>query len=240
MIVELLDRSLLEQPVKRMDGFLWVSDLGYHPAKAMGRILNGERIEFPLPTLDAMQNGNMYEADTISRLTRFFPGTVHTQFPLFNDIWSGYADIVLNHGTDNPIIVEHKATDSAYWARPYQNDPGKSYSPVKANHISQLFQYGELYEEKFGIKPKLVLIYRAWKHTCEVELDYDYQSAVTLTGTLDRNPFERQIQLDLSALKAELEFYYKSKRMPTDIVINDKAIDPQTWNYPEERGGLTL
>jgi hypothetical protein len=234
LIRDLLDKSLLSQVAKRQDGQLWVSDLGYHPAKAMNRILNGKRDEFPLGTLDVMEDGNMYEANTAHRIMRFYPGSIHTNMPLWNDVWSGYADMVLNHGTDSPVIVEHKATDGAYWAKARDDDPGKSYAPVKSTHVCQLWLYGELYRETYGVQPKLILFYRAWKHYCEVEVKPS-EAGVLVQGEMDRKPFERFLLIYPHDLRIELEQYYRHKMMPTYIYAHGEIIDPATWNYADLR-----
>jgi hypothetical protein len=234
MISELLERSLLEQPERRPDGLLWVSDLGYHPTKAMNRVLYGKREQFDLPVLKAMQDGNMYEADTIARLTRFYPGTVHTQFPLWNERWTGYVDLVLDHGTEHPTIVEHKATDATYWCKTKPDDLGAAYAPIKATHVCQLWLYGQLYQAKYNVLPKLVLYYRAWKHECEVEIVAVERDFVEVEGSLDGKAIGRTLPIAPAVLRDELEYWYERRMLP--FACPAAGIGVNTYYYAELRG----
>lgn len=235
-ITPLLERSLVDVPQRRDDGYLWGSEIGYHPAKVMERILKGIRPTFPLDTLSAMEDGVMYEANTAGRVMRFYNGTVHTNFPLFNQHWSCYADLVLDHGSFNPVIVEHKATDSKNWGRVYADDPGSAYAPVKSTHLAQLWLYGQLYEEMFGVKPALVLVYRAWRHLCEVEVHQTATDYLILIGEMDRKPFERIVPINPGLLRSELEDWFTFRRMPDAVYdVHGAVIDPATWYYPELR-----
>ena len=235
-ITPLLERSLVEVPQRRDDGFLWGSELGSHPAKVMARILYGTRPEFTLDTLAAMEDGNMHEANTANRVMRFYNGTVHTNFPLFNKYWSCYADLVLDHGSFNPVVVEHKATDSKNWGRVYADDPGSAYAPVKSTHLCQLWLYGKLYEEQFGVKPNLTLVVRAWRHLCEVEVIQTATDHLILIGEMDHKPFERIVRINPGLLRSELEDWYTLQRIPETIYdVAGNPIDPATWYYPELR-----
>lgn len=231
MLTELLQKSLTNQPQRRIDRYLWVSDLGSHPERAMRRVMNKEMTTFDVVTLDKMNLGTVYENDTVARLARVYPGTIHTQFPLFNEMWSGYADAVLDHGTDKPVIVEHKAVGEKYWAHPFKGALDAEYAPVKGAHLCQLWMYGQLYFEQYNVFPRLVLLYRSWGKICEVEIVAENTDSLTVAGELDGQPFQRRIPIMPALLRDELENLCRRRFVPENI----HGIAPDTWTYAEER-----
>ena len=217
-----LEKHLTTRTHRKIQSELWVSDLGSHPAKAMGRILHGQTPDFGIDTLNKMQLGNVLEADTIEAI-QFSHPHVLTQFPLHDDTWSGYADAVVGHlGGGIPTIIEHKATGDKWFD--YKE------SLPRDTHVCQLWLYGWLYEKMYGIQPELRLYYRSWGGWAEFEIlkdeAGDYMVAV---GYVNGDLVERQRAIAPNLLRHELEEIFQAKKMP------DIPIDPNTWDYASER-----
>lgn len=220
MIREAMEKWLTSRPQRRLDGMLWVSDLGMHPAKAMRRVLHEEMSEFDANTLVKMQSGNAMEADTEQALRFAYPGVI-TQFPLFNEVWSGYADFVLGHGTDEVTIIEHKAQGDK-WFDYKQSLP-------RSTHVCQTWLYGQLYEEMYGVRPELVIFYRAWGNWAEFRLTTSEKNkVVVVNGLVDGETAVRTLPIWPKMLQRQLEAYYR------DRVLPGLDIDENTWNYAEE------
>lgn len=206
---------------RRPDGMLWVSDLGNHPYKAMARIMGEEQPSFGVNVLNKMQQGNLLEPDTIECL-RFSYSNVLTQFPLYNDAWSGYADAVIGHGELSvqpvPIIVEHKGT----------SDKGFDYrgSLPRSGHVCQLWLYGQLYQERFGIMPQLILYYRSWSNYAEFRIEEKGDHMVAV-GHVDGVFTERALLIQPLALRREMESWYSRQELPSPA-------GSDTWNYAED------
>ena len=107
--------ALTNRPKRRQDGALWVSDLGRNPYIAIRRLLTGEMDPLDYPTLLKMDGGNALEAVTLREVAENIERNVQTQFPLFNEMWSGYADLVIGHGTDDVWIYDHKGSAGKWW-----------------------------------------------------------------------------------------------------------------------------
>lgn len=223
MIVrEAVEAYLRTRPSRRSESYLWVSDLGTHPQKVMRRIVDGESPDFSLDTLVRMESGNALEAATVDALRFNYPGVL-TQFPLYNDIWSGYADVVLNHQLPGATIIEHKATSDKWW-----NYKGKGVA--KSTHVCQLWLYGRLYENMFGVRPRLVLYYRAWGNWAEFHIDQESTTErMVLRGTIDGSPAVETFDISPYRLRLELESFWQFPDGADSL-----PEDPNTWNYPEE------
>ncbi len=168
--------------------------------RAMLRIHGYEpTIEFSVQSLEAMRLGVVYEDDTLAALKHKYGSNVQSQVWLGNDNWSCFADMVLYHKTDEAVIVEHKATNSKWW-----NYKGKIPDP---GHLLQLWLYGRLYEQMFGIIPSLILFYRSWGHYAELTPSFG-SGHIRVTGTMDDLPFSKLIAMDpLSAFIPAEEAY---------------------------------
>lgn len=201
---------------------LYVSDLGQHPYKAMSRIKGLEREPFDDDTLVKMQAGNVLEADTIAALQWRY-GQVATQFPLFNETWSGYADAVIGHGTNSPIIVEHKATGDQWFD--YKD------SLPRSSHACQVWLYQQLYEEKYGLLPRAVIYYRAWGFWAEFEITENADGSLLATGMVVKEKktmtVARKLDFSPDLLRMELEILFDGDDLPTP----DGA---DSWTYPED------
>lgn len=213
MIREAFLSALQNRPARKPTTDLYVSDLGMHPYKAMARILNGERSQFEPSVLEKMECGTAFEENTAKLVSQTIP-TI-TQFPLWNRLWSGYADMVIGHNTDQVFIVEHKATDTKAWG----------YIP-KSTHICQLWMYGQLYEELYSVKPQLILVYRSWGQLAEFDVTVS-PSGVVCSGFVGNARKIKEFWISPAALRTELENYYEGERLPSP----DGA---DTWDYPEE------
>jgi hypothetical protein len=155
-------QALTNQPKRRIDRTLWVSDIGRNPYGALKRLLTGEMEPFDYPTLLKMDGGNALEAFTLRQVAENISRPVVTQFPLFDDIWSGYADLVIGHGSDDVIIYDHKGSAGQWWDY-------KASLPRTADCL-QVWMYGQLYEAAYGVTPRLGLYYRGWGCWAEFEI----------------------------------------------------------------------
>jgi len=205
-------------PQRKESGLLYVSDLGAHPYKAMARILNGETAEFDADIRIKMNYGNAFEAETL-RALQYNHAHVLTQFPLFNDMWSGYADFVVGHGEGYPVIVEHKATGDKWFD--YKE------SLPRAAHLCQLWMYGQLYKETYGITPGLDLYYVAWGSYAEFRIDEDVDRGVMVAdGRINGTRLKRRRAISPANLRRELEHYFKTRTLPDSAGADD-------WDYAE-------
>lgn len=219
MIRAAIEQYVMARPARRDTPVLYVSDMGYHPYKAMARILRGETAEFDADTRIKMQYGNAFEAET-ERALQFAHANVLTQFPLWDDKWSGYADFVIGHGEDGrqPMIIEHKATGDKWFD--YKN------SLPRAAHICQLWMYGWLYEQMYGVHPYLVLYYVAWGSFAEFAIRPG-GAGVIAEGSLNGRNEARERRIAPNLLRLELERFFKTKTLPQP----DGA---DNWEYAEE------
>lgn len=219
MIRQAIERSLTRIE-RKLTTDLWVSDLGHHPYKAMNRVINGEMTEFPLDVRVKMEFGNMLEAGTVAALAQNVSAPVIPQFPLYNDIWAGYADLVIDHLSDRTTILELKSTGDKWWDY-------KGALP-RSTHVCQLWMYGQLYEEAYDIKPRLILYYQSWGHYAEFEITEDARGIVA-EGMMDDKPVLRRRTISPLLLRNELEHCYQAGKLP---IATDEEID--TWIYAEE------
>lgn len=191
---------------------LWGSDVGYCPRKAMLRVQGYPvTIDFSTDTKIRMSNGVAFEDETAKALLAVYGAErVDTQFVLSTDIWSCKVDFVIYHGTDHPVIIEHKATGDKHWN--YNN------SLPQPAHVAQLAIYGRLYKEVYGITPALILYYRSWGHYAELSISPDSQ---TYFGTMDGVPVNGDFPVDIDTLRATLENAYLADELPP--ILADKT-----------------
>lgn len=168
-------------------------------------------LEFPLVAKEAMHNGVVYEGDTGAALTMEYGSRITEQLYLGNRRWSCKADFVLDHGTQSPVIIEHKAVGDKWW-----NYDGKL---PDTKHVTQLVLYKELYEEMFKVTPRLILYYRAWGHWAELELNLlpvgdDGIQRIEVTGMMDDEEFSKLVAIDPVASMKILEDHYEHNHIP--------------------------
>ena len=220
---ESINQSYRMSPGKRPDGMLWVSDLGNHPAKAMRRIVEGYREEFDVPTHDKMSAGVALEGDTIQRFVSVNGDSI-PQFPLFDNIWSGYADLVHCHGSALPRIIEHKGVSSYV----FKMAPEKL---VKSTHVCQLWLYGQLYRDTYGVMPLLTLYYRGWGDYCEVDLEETGPGHVRVLGCVNDRPVDFVTPYRPQRLRDEIEACYRAGVVPSSEEVRG---DVNGWTYAED------
>lgn len=190
---------------------LWASDVGKCSRKAMMRLQGYEStIPFEDTSLDYMRVGVILEDDTTESLEGVYED-VESQLVLKTDCWSGRPDFAIGHGTDSPILIEHKVTGEKSW--------WNNYIPRK-EHIGQVVLYGYTYEQLFGIKPKTLLFYRGWGHYAEYEITITDDKKILATGVMDDVPDIRQIDFDVMDSIHDLENWYES-------IKNDDTLPPK-------------
>jgi hypothetical protein len=185
---------------------LWASDVGNCARRSALRIQGFKStVPFEPQSLDYMRIGVILEDETGAALRSKFGDAVIEQMRLSDDNWSGKPDFVLHHGTDNPIIIEHKVTGEKAW---YQDGV-----LPRQPHIGQLVLYWKLYQEKYDIVPKILLFYRAWGHYAEFEI-LPEPGGVSVVGYVDGVADYRQLKYDPLGEIELLEGYYKSGELP--------------------------
>lgn len=196
----------LEPKEYRGSTLLWASEIGGCPRKSLFRILGFKsEKEFPLELLEKFQFGKVLEDDTGRMLKEMYGNRLTNQLELRTKVWSGKCDWGLDVGRQNPILIEHKATGSKWW--------GKYESPPQDSHLAQLILYGQLYEEKYGIKPRLVLYYRAWSNWAELVLR-DLGERVEVTGVMDGSDFRIERLMNVTQSRVYLEKYFSLQELP--------------------------
>ena len=231
-------KALTERPARRNDTVLWVSDLGRNPYTTVRRLLTGELEPFDYPTQLKMDGGNAIEAFTLRQVAENLGRPIQTQFPLFNDIWVGYADLVIGHGTEDVIIYDHKASCGKWWDY-------KGVLPRSAD-CCQVWQYGQLYRDRFGVEPRLGLYYRGWGAWGEFQIEVvtppDGKSYIQATGIvtdekgLEEYEVVRIRYVDPTLLRNELEMSYvlvKEGQLTTDDLEAMAPAGPD-WDYAED------
>lgn len=222
--MSLVIRRAIEQsyvrPERESLNKLRVSELGYHPFKVMDRILNGRSSEFGMEVQDKMACGDAYEADLVPRIVNNLGATNYVaQFPIFNDFWSGYIDLVANFQKSDPLIVEVKGVDSTMFR--FGDFP-------RSTNVCQLWLYGQLYREKYGVQPALVLYYRSWGKWAEFELTELPGGYIRAVGAINGKEADIECKYRPRLLREQLEGLFASRSMPASSAGAD------SWTYPED------
>lgn len=236
LIHEAVEAALMNEPERKMDRQLWVSDLGKNPYHAFKRLLTGKMDTFDLPTRLKMDGGNALEAVTLRQVAENISRPIRTQFPLFNDIWTGYADLVIGHGSPDVIIYDHKGAAGKWW--------DYKWSLPRESDCCQVWMYGQLYKEMYGIEPQLGLYYRGWGTWAEFRLSFKLIAkrgnvyAIEADGyvTSDKGdplPQTRYRMVNPAWLRAELESGFgliESGKLTIDDVQKMEPSGPD-WDY---------
>ena len=197
----------------RPQSHLWVSAVGGCPRSAIFSLLGYEKeTDFPLSLREKFRFGNVLEDDTGKALREAYKGELTDQVVLKTKIWSGKCDWGLRIGKQEPILVEHKATGSKYWKK-YGTPPSES-------HIAQLILYGQLYEELYNVKPKLILYYRAWSNFAELELE-DLGDRVRITGIMDGKAYNDEAFVNVTKRRAYLERFFDLRELPPYVEVEE-------------------
>jgi len=154
VIYNAFEAGLTARPARRLDDRLWATDLGKNPYFMLRRLIFGELVEFDAATLAKMDAGTSLEHATLSKVSENLARPVIRDFPLFDERWTGYADFVAGHGTDEVLLADHKATGGQRW--------DYNESLPRSGDICQLWKYGKIYELTYGVTPELRLFYRGW------------------------------------------------------------------------------
>lgn len=235
LIHDAVYRSLTEVPERNKGDLLYVSDLGRNPYAAIRRIMTGEVEQFDYPTLMKMDGGNALEAFTLRQVAENLTRPIRTQFPLFNDVWVGYPDLVIGHGTEDVIICDHKGSCGKWWDY-------KESLPRSAD-CCQVWMYGQLYYEKYGVRPRLGLYYRGWGTWAEFEIiftasfgSFEAKGVITDGKGLVEAEVVRQRDVDPFLLAQELvklrERALNGKLTEEDLA--KMAPNGPDWNYAED------
>lgn len=214
-----LDQALMvERPYKPSGKIrLYPSEAGSCNRASILRINNAPKTKFPLQAAYAMDEGKWYEESTLA-LLRLHYGTenVIEQLQLQNDFWSGKADFVINHKTEDALVIEHKATGQKWWD--YKG------SLPKRSHVIQLAMYRDFYYNQFRFVPELRLYYRAWQKWAEFVIE-PRDSTIFIYGQLNPEkkgetaPIVREIELpiNIKATVGMLEYYYINNKLPKRV-----------------------
>jgi len=175
----------MDDPERRLDGQLWVSDLGKNPYGAARRLVDGVLEPFDFTTQLKLKGGQALEDYHIPRIIEQIDGRARRQVPLFDARWSGYADLVLDlPGYRGPIIYDHKGTAGRWWDY-------KETLP-RAADCCQVWLYGQLYQEALGeAVAETRLLYTGWGTWAEFRVELGLIPAATasrLSGHLTEDP----------------------------------------------------
>ena len=230
--------ALMGAPERKLRPEIWVSDLGRNPYGLVRRLITGELEPFDYPTRLKMDNGTAMELATLNQVAQRLNRPVQTQFPLYNEVWSGYADLVIGHGSQDVTIYDHKASAGRWWD--YKG------SLPRASDMLQVWKYGELYKETYGIQPTLGLYYRGWgtwgEFSVSVIEDTRTGLAMIAQGYItdekgeEINTVTRTRQVNPEWLSTSLEAYY-NLYLAGDLSIEEmEALNPNgpDWDYAEE------
>lgn len=237
LINDAIYRALTEQPKRRIDNHLWVSDLGRNPYGPLRRLLTGELEPFDYSTLLKMDGGNALEAASLRQIAESLNRPIKTQVPLFNDIWSGYADLVIDHGTNNAIIYDHKGSAGKWWD--YKE------SLPRTSDCLQVWLYGELYREMYGVQPRMGLYYRGWGTWAEFQIEvvdhHQFRHYVVAKGEVTNEKgvesrlVTRNRYVNPFWMREELEGYYDLIKTGSMTLEDVEAMKPDgpNWDYAE-------
>lgn len=186
---------------KKSPPAIWPSDMQSCQRKIALRLLGTEvSVPFSVDSLDRMRRGVVAEDETANALLSKYRPNIVQNFPIKSGVWSGKIDFLLNHKTDNPIIIEHKATG----ANSFKNQT----IPV-LSHVAQLCLYGYMYEREYQVKPRLILYYDSWADWSEMELNIRGKR-IDVTGLVNGVPETFYLTYDVLDEIQQLEKVYET------------------------------
>lgn len=187
------------RPAYKGSGRIYVSSFGRCLRSVMLGLSGVKGKEFPAHIREIMDLGSAFEATTSRALAARFGMALRSEVQIANSIWSGRMDFLVLDGERVPTIVEHKALGDKWF--------DSTYAPLpKFEHLCQAWLYGQLYQEKNGITPRVVLYYRAWGQYAELELGLDKD---VVRGSVNGEPVIRHVLLsELPARRALFEKAY--------------------------------
>ncbi len=189
---------------------IWSSNIGKCPRQAILRTqgVNGSDEAFSTKSLDYMKAGVISEDLSIEAMSHFYGDRVESQFVLKYKMLSGKPDFVIDHNTDNPIVIEHKHTSSKF----FDND-NKSTIP-RHEHIGQAMSYCYMYEKLYDITPTVILFYKSWGNFAEFVLtreDDTVRVESNINGVLDVFVRKYNVYEDIESL---MKWYDTGKTPP--------------------------
>lgn len=189
-------------------GSLWPTDLAKCHRAAILRVTGvGREDYFATSGLDYMNTGIITEDETLEALKHVYGDSLTNQVELKYNMWSGKADFGIDIGGDAPIIIEHKTTSEKNF------DSDQKTALPKREHIGQAESYRWMYERIYGVKPRIILFYKAWGNFAEFELIPDGKSIIIISninGILDTVVYEYDVEAEIN----ELMKWYDSQELP--------------------------
>lgn len=189
-------------------GNLWSSDTGNCHRKAILRVTGTSGSDFfNDKSLGYMNTGVITEDETALALKYVYGDRLETQVELKYNMWSGKVDFGIDVGRENPILIEHKTTSE----KAFDTD-SKTELP-KHPHIGQTISYYWMYERIYGVKPKMLIFYKAWGNFAEFELIPDgdnIQILSNVNGVLDAVVYKYNVEAEIN----ELMQWYDSTELP--------------------------
>lgn len=230
-----VQKALMERTARRPGNMLYVTDLAKNPYAAIKRVLTGELEVFDYPTQLKMDGGKALEKASLREIAENIGRPSRTYFPLFNQIWTGEADMIIGHGSQDVIVVDHKGSAGEWWD--YKE------SLPRSSDCLQIWQYGQLYHEQFGIWPQLRIYYRGWGTWGDFQIheiksaahEIHLQAAGYITDK--KGKFESQVRrirrINPYWLRQELEQLYNlaMNGSQLDAIVTDPG--GPDWDYPE-------
>jgi hypothetical protein len=154
---------------------------------------------------ERMRLGTLYETDTATALRTALGDRLTEQVTLQTDIWDGTCDFVIDHGTDHPVLIEHKAQGDKWWD--YRE------ALPRRDHLIQLGLYARLYEQLFDARPQGILYYASWGLWAEFAVTIT-ETSMQAIGSVDGQPRERTAMIDLAALQRDLAAHFTAGTLP--------------------------
>jgi len=190
------------RPSHKGSGRISVSSFGRCVRSVMLGVVGTPAPDFAPHIREVMDLGVSYENSTRAVLNARYGVAIRSDIPIGNDIWSGRMDFLLQLDKQKPTIIEHKATGDKYF--------DFNLELPKWEHVCQAWMYGQLYQEQYRVRPRVVLYYRAWNSYAELELCEGELSGFA-EGNVNGSPARRPVALEtLPKRRAEFEAAYKN------------------------------
>lgn len=179
-------------------GNLWSSDLGKcHRAAILRTNVGSGSFDASDQALRYMNTGVITEDATLAALKHVYGSRLTDQVVLKYKMWSGKADFGIDIGTDKPILIEHKTTSEKNF------DSDSKTSLPKKEHVGQAMSYMWMYEQLYKVTPKVLLFYKAWGNTAEIELVREGKTIKLLSdinGVLSQSVLEYDVYREIKKL----------------------------------------
>lgn len=210
MIHELIEAYYSKpQPFHKGSGRIPVSSFGRCLRATMLNLTSTEPSEFPSHVREVMDLGVAFETTTRNALNAQLGAAVKSDVPIGDSIWSGRMDFLVQQDGQLPVIIEHKAVNSKFF--------DYSMELPRFEHVCQAYLYGQLYNDLYHIKPKVVLYYRSWSDFAELTL-CEGDPAGYAEGQVNGQKVRRPVALEtLPKRRADFETAYKNLPSVPDV-----------------------